>query len=374
MDKETFLRKLETNNIKKDIIILLRNASLPLVMWGCGQVAEDVSIYLSSNGIKIDAVLLDEKYFSAQTPSEFRGIPIMNRRQIANKYDNFNLIIGHEHYESGNDIKKQMQQINEVFYIPSLNYGQYKNVSAKCVIDEADRYVNLCNNLKDQLSVSNLSAYLNTKITGDVNYIIDAFKEPMTFFDNDVFKVSDEEVYMDIGAYDGDTIKLFLATSQNKYKKIIAIEPDEANYNNLEKFIKENSYKNVELSKIGAWNKKEDLKFYTGSGQISSVSIDKINHTDSDDKVIIHADCMDNIFGQEKVSIIKINYFDGVLEALQGCRQIIVNNHPKLVVTVGFDIYNILKVSEYIMGLNQNYNMFLRFNSAMTSRFVLYAY
>lgn len=72
-------------------------------------------------------------------------------------------------------------------------------------------------------------------------------------------------------------------------------------------------------------------------------------------------------------TIIKVNYFEGVLEALQGCKNIICKNVPKIAVCVGFDIYNVLKVADFLYSLQLGYEVYLRFNRAMSSTFTLYA-
>ena len=81
----------------------------------------------------------------------------------------------------------------------------------------------------------------------------------MSFFNNDVFTMTDHEVFLDIGAYNGDTIREFIVETDNKYEKIIAIEPDIKNYIELNKYLASNCLKNIIPSMIGAWNCIEQL-------------------------------------------------------------------------------------------------------------------
>lgn len=139
-----------------------------------------------------------------------------------------------------------------MFYAFSVSYKQYDKVPYSEIEQNADRFVKLCNDVADEQSVKNLLAYLNTKMTGDVSYIFDVYEKQMNFYNNDVFKVTQEEVLYDIGAYDGDTIRLFLEETGGKYKKIIALEPDDKSFLELNDYIAKNRMPDVITSKMGA--------------------------------------------------------------------------------------------------------------------------
>ncbi|MDR2803521.1 MAG: hypothetical protein LBB22_04445 [Treponema sp.] len=47
-----------------------------------------------------------------------------------------------------------------------------------------------------------------------------------TFFDKTILPAHDSHIYLDMGAYTGDTLIRFYAFCGGKYKKIIAMEPD----------------------------------------------------------------------------------------------------------------------------------------------------
>ena len=184
--------------------------------------------------------------------------------------------------------------------------------------------------------------------------------------------MSDREVFLDIGAYNGDTIKLFLEETDGKYKKIIALEPDDKSFLELNEYLARERIRNVVTSKTGAWNRQENLLFKTGNEQISSVDMGD-NILKASNTITIYADRLDEIFGEEEISFIKINYYEGVLEAMEGCSGILKRCHPKLAIDVGFDIYNVLKLSELLTSLELGYRLYLRFNRAMSSTFTLYA-
>ncbi|MDR3634897.1 MAG: FkbM family methyltransferase [Isosphaeraceae bacterium] len=46
------------------------------------------------------------------------------------------------------------------------------------------------------------------------------------FFPEDLFELSQEEVFVDCGAFDGDTIRTFLAACHGRFREVVAFEPD----------------------------------------------------------------------------------------------------------------------------------------------------
>lgn len=368
MTKQQFLGQLEKEKIVDDLAVQLRGETVPLILWGLGDVAYAVSQYLRECGIGITDIWVDGE----MEKKEFYGIRIKKREEILKQYSEFNVLLGHSRYELGEKLKKEMPGVKNVYYAFSVHYGQHEKVAYERIEREAERFVQLCNILEDKSSVDNLLAYLNTKMTGDVFYILNAYRGQMNFCRNDVFSMTEEEVFLDIGAYNGDTMKLFLEETNGRYKRILAVEPDEQNFLELNEYVAKMRLKNVVTRKNGAWNCCEELQFQAGKEQVSIVDTgDRLSAASG--AVTIHGERLDKLFDQEEITFIKINYCKGIVEAIEGCYGILVNRHPKIALDVGYDIYKVLELSEYLASLKQDYHMFLRFNRAMSSTFTLYA-
>lgn len=56
MTKKDFLSNLDNDKICEDIIVCLKKSKLPLVLWGCGDVADAVYKYLFLNNIMISQI------------------------------------------------------------------------------------------------------------------------------------------------------------------------------------------------------------------------------------------------------------------------------------------------------------------------------
>ena len=82
------------------------------------------------------------------------------------------------------------------------------------------------------------------------------------YFVPDIIEVEDDEVFVDGGAFIGDTIQHFINSCNRKkcYKKIVAFEPDSENYKVLLKFFNYNQ--RLTLIEAGLSNKSGKERFF----------------------------------------------------------------------------------------------------------------
>ncbi|MCM1236754.1 MAG: hypothetical protein NC489_42300, partial [Ruminococcus flavefaciens] len=183
MDTETFLSSLHKETVdQKTWLERLKEESLPLVLWGCGDVGCTVLDYLADNGIAVSCIWVD----GAAGQKIYKDLAVYDLPDIVKKYAKFNVILGHSHYEKGKELYAKCSNIQNVFYAFGI-YGGSVCVPYTQIEKEATRFVELCNHLADEASVKNLIAYLNTTMTGNVEYALDIFQNSMNCYQNDVY-------------------------------------------------------------------------------------------------------------------------------------------------------------------------------------------
>jgi len=363
MNQLEIVKQIKELPMASDIINELLNERLPLVMFGAGDLACNVYRYLKENNVRIDSVSVDDNYIDSED-NVFSDMDIIPWSELEQKYDSFNVIMGNCAYEL-KDVIQARQGVNKVFLLFSVNYGVFNTTPLDYIEKHEREYVDAYNSLADEESRKAFLALLKTRVTGNNDYVTEAFIRPGNFFNNDIFKVGQDEVLLNVGAYNGDTIKLFLRETDCKYKRIYAVEPDVESLKIVDDYIKDNNLDRFEISSIGAYNTETDLKLNIENHMHAGIS-DRGN--------TIHVKCLDEIFDyREPVTILEINYFEGVVEALEGAKDILTqNNPPKLAVTVGFDCRNVYMIPNLIKRINPSYNLYLRYNHAMTSLLTLY--
>jgi len=193
---------------------------------------------------------------------------------------------------------------------------------------------------------------------------------PFLLFENNIYfideiKFQQEEVFIDCGAYNGDTIKRFLNVCQD-YKQIIAFEPEQNNFFILyEKFLK-----NPKITLINAGT--SDVK-----GEASFVGIGIAGRISTDDEKTestkIKTQTIDNL-KLEKVTFIKMDVEGAELNSLKGAEKTIIRDKPKLAISIYHSNEDMIDIAEYIHKIVPEYKLYVRQHIAIptTAETVLY--
>lgn len=180
----------------------------------------------------------------------------------------------------------------------------------------------------------------------------------------DIFEPEEMEYYIDAGSYNGDTIFDYLSWVNGKNKKIYAMEPLEEMVEVIKKRIDKDKVKNVIVNNNAAWNRKEEL-FFRENGSGSSVCIDG--------KRAIRGIDIDTMVGTERITFIKMDIEGAELKALEGAKETIIRNKPKLAICIYHKPEDVILISEYILKLNPEYKLYIRHYASNMWETVLYA-
>ncbi|MCR5105517.1 MAG: FkbM family methyltransferase [Eubacterium sp.] len=342
-----------------DVYEELKEQELPLMIWGAGELASEVAQCLEDKHIAISDYVVDDNFYD--------NSPVYISARIkysdaVKKYGRFNVVLGHSNYELYKDIEKK-DFVGKVFILPFVNYTKWDKTNLSEIRVNRSELEHIYSILEDEKSRSCFVSMLKTHVSGNPYYCIKECDKQMTFFRNDIFAVGEDEVFLDVGAFDGDTLRMFLAETGERYKEVICIEPDDISRKKLEDYINNHNYDNITVISEGVWNCKGTLFFADNQEQISSVSDEQTGTT-------INVDRIDNIV--KGATLIKINYLFGVAEALEGAERILAENRPKLAITCGFNCTNIIGIVNSIIHANTHYKLYLRFNRGMVSTLTLY--
>ena len=364
------LEELRDLDVKENLAEELKKEQLPLIMWGAGEVAEEVDYYLKQNDISLSDVFVDDAYYSENLL--FNGKQVLSYSMIMEKYDSVNVVLGCSNYEKIKDLE-ELEIVNKVFYLFSYNYGIYEKTPIAEIEENIDEFEQIYAELGDEISRRNYLVFLKTRLSGNNSYIFEVFEKETNYFNNDIYKINDKEVFLDIGAYDGDTIRMFLQEGNGKYEHIYALEPDEINKKKLEDYIEKSGLTDITVAGKAPWREKGELYFISNdNGQLSSLVFGN-NARVEGQKNGITAEPLDTMFQyEEPITLIKINYLEGVKEALQGAEHILKTHQPKLAISVGFDCKNIRHIFKLIKEMNPAYKLYLRYNRGTISTLTCY--
>lgn len=141
--------------------------------------------------------------------------------------------------------------------------------------------------------------------------------------------------------------------------KIYGIEPNPKSIEYLKKSIKLNGYKNITLFNQGVNDSKKILPFYI-SKKWNWSRFDNPGEDIVETKNIL-TDSLDNMFGDKKIDLIRMDVEGYELNILRGIKNIMKHN-PHLILFLEFhgDRFNTLEKREFIRWINEN-NFKIRF-------------
>lgn len=301
------------NNVKQFLLDLYsRFKSRKIVIWGTGLYGRAVASLLMDNSFNV--VSFCDSFFDE---SENKTI-VLNGKQIQVHGCRFNF----EHFQDAvyfistdyyQDIIELIKKENiTIEYFLDLNsqyiekqlvyFGDYPKfdqlvgvtynwfllyrdfVNKGSFQSDYHSLVKLFSN--DEMSIEIINKRLMTLITGDLNYNNSI---PLTFpqyFSKNYYESSNlnQGAYIDVGAFNGDTIFDYIKYFGQQNGKILAFEPDENNFKQLSEVVKSSNLKNIELFKaaVGAYTGKI---CFSQNGNMGSHIVDKDNSSDLVDGV-----------------------------------------------------------------------------------------
>lgn len=188
----------------------------------------------------------------------------------------------------------------------------------------------------------------------------------------DVWEPRDNEILIDCGAYDGDTIRDFVKWCGYNYEMIYSFEPSKNNYEKCENYLLESKLENCKLIDKGTWKESDTLRFCnslfdTGDHIITG---GEVWHNDI---VEIQVTSIDEVLEGRKATFIKMDVEGSEMESLIGARETITKHKPRLAIALYHKWEDIFDIPLYILSLNSNYTFKLRHYSSGQCETVLYA-
>lgn len=352
-------RILNQPNRKRKDLELLKSSTIPNIIYGAGSYASDLYKFLLDNGIKLELTCVNKEYIIAD--QKFFDLEVRSIDEIDALYHNYNLIIAYSDYKSAKVKAEKNTNVNKIIFIDSPNCIEFFDY--KFVLDNLNILEDLYNKLGDELSKDTLVAFINAKLTGNPDDLSNLIQLPHYF--NDILQYTKDDVFVDCGAYTGDTILGFSNKTGNGYRKIYALEPDEDNYKVLLETVKQYDIHSVETIKKGCWSKKATLNF-TSNGILSNIN-------ESVSNLSIEVDKLDNLVKEEKVTLIKMDIEGSELEALKGTQNILLTSKPNLAICVYHKPEDLITIPQFIQSLVPEYTFYLRHHQNVSWDTVLYA-
>jgi len=189
------------------------------------------------------------------------------------------------------------------------------------------------------------------------------------YFPEGVINLSENEGFVDCGAYIGDTLVEFIKRSNGKFNHAFCFEASPKIFLDLEATARNLGLESSKIScySKGVWSKNETLNFsFNGIG--SAVC-------DNGEEKISVVKLDDFLSEQEKgkITFIKMDIEGAEIDALRGMSEIIKNNKPKLAVCVYHKPEHFWEIPFLIKSLSPDYKIYFRQHAISRLETVCYA-
>lgn len=345
---------------KRPVYQRLQMDANPIYIWGTGALARDVFKYCGYYNIEVAGFFVN----SGEKQEQFERRPVYTLDEISYR-DKVSVIIGHHHYKEGKAFLDTLPYVDNIYYLTEVSYGMWNEVSLDELRSEKSRWEILYNSLNDSLSKDCLRSFIESRIFDDAEKMFPYYAGTENYYTQDFLKLSDNEIFLDVGACVGNTIWTFIKAVSGKYQKVIALEPEQKNYKLLCASVIDKGYDNIVTKQLCAWKQSGVVKFQ-GDGELGGIA-DK----NFENSYELPAVAIDDL--REKFSLIKINFPFSVSDILEGATVLLQSEKPKLVVRVGFKEKLILETYKKIKEINPKYQFYFRYTLGMPEGLTLYA-
>ncbi len=175
------------------------------------------------------------------------------------------------------------------------------------------------------------------------------------YFDLDVVSCTPEEVVVDLGAYTGDTVKSYIRNyGEDCYRRIYCYEITPDSFGKLQKNLA--GLRDIELRLKGV----ADMP---GRLSLSPNEYASANRLLPDSEGDVEVTTLD-LDIEEPVTLIKADIEGMEQRALAGARGHILNDHPKLLISVYHSNEDLWRIPQIIHEISRDYRFYLRYRGS----------
>jgi FkbM family methyltransferase len=179
-----------------------------------------------------------------------------------------------------------------------------------------------------------------------------------TYFPEGLVRLSDHEVFVDCGAFDGDTLREFLRRKGDRFEGFIAFEADPTNFRSLEESIASlpaATRERIVARRVAVHSGRGTLRFSSADGAGSAVA--------AAGDIEVEADSLDSLLSGVDPTFIKMDIEGAEPNALRGATNTLRSKAPTLAICLYHARQHLWELPKAIRQANADYDVFLRRHS-----------
>ncbi|MBQ8290329.1 MAG: FkbM family methyltransferase [Clostridia bacterium] len=335
--------------VESDLWDELARLNKPIVVYGMGNGADKLLSRFEKYGICASDIFASDGFVRGHS---FHGMRVKSFSEIKAEYSDFVVVLSfasnrEEVLEMLTDIDK-----NYDLYIPDMPVAGEEYFDKDFYNDNyhliKEAYASLC----DDASRDVFCSLIRYKLSGRMSDLMAAVATRDELYS----LISCKKCYVDVGAYNGDTVREVLSYCPG-VKKIIAIEPDLKNYKRLLRMLERDKLKDLVTPINAAASDKNSTRKMISSGNRNS-SLASTSSYESRMQTVEEI-TLDSL-KLDACDYIKYDVEGEELSALVGARETIERNHPTLLVSAYHRSCDIFSLILYLRQAHPEYSLYIR--------------
>ena len=337
-----------------------------LAIVGAAGEGQRLAVICRTLGIAVAAIADDDP---AKVGTPIAGVPVVATARLAELDRALPIVVAsHRVLKAAERLRGQgfinvapfalLQALDPARFSPHMFYDGW----LEDLWQNRERYRALAERMADDRSRSVLDAVLGFRQTLDP-----ALLAPIVEWDlyhpAGLIGYGEDEIYVDGGSFDGDTIRLFIARVHGRFSRVLAFEPDPETFARLRANFAHDP--RIEPINAGLHRRRDVLRFHNDASRGAIFQ--------AEGAIEMPVVALDEVLAGDRVSFIKMNIEGAEVEALAGAAGAIRRWRPKLAISAYHRPSDLWRVAETVQALCPDYDLFLRQHDGGVIETVLYA-
>jgi FkbM family methyltransferase len=347
-----------------------------LVLFGAGGLGKSTLAGLRKVGIE-PLAFTDNN--AARWGESIDGIPILQPSEAAARFgDNATVVVTIWSTTAPDTMPDRIRQMVELgckrvipagllfWKYPGVFLPYYSMDLPHHVIERAEAVRAAYRQLHDELSQIEFIGHVRYRLHLDFSGLPQPARHDQ-YFPHDLIELRDHEIFVDCGAFDGDSIGGFVQRTQGRFTGAIAFEPDSLNCDALRSRICElpSEVRNKITVIPAAVGAASGTLLFNVTGTASSST--------ENGSVPVRCVALDEALDGWKPTFIKMDIEGAEVDALQGARAVIARERPILAVCAYHTQAHLWEIPIWISAALERYRVFYRSHSCDAWELVCYA-
>ncbi len=317
----------------------------PIALYGTGNGADKIVDAFLQRGIPLAAVFASDGFVRKRS---FRGFPVLSLAEVEQRFSDFVVAIGFG--SSRSEVLAQIRTLEKRHEtrVPCVPVCGATLFDRRFIEENRQAIEDTFYLLEDEQSKIVYQNFLRFQLTGKLPYLWASDSEKEEAF-HCILRLGAQESYLDLGAYRGDTVEEFLHFTNGQYASVTAVEPNQKSFERLTAFCA--SLENAQCihAAVGA---RDGMLNFDGDGRHNAAS--------KSGKQTVRCVTVDALAEKTKFSYVKADIEGLECEMLEGAKETLKNQKPKLNIAVYHKSRDIFTIPRLIQAYHPDYKIYLR--------------